>query len=263
MSKTLEKGVYILSLFTYERPTWRLDEMAQATKIPKPTLLRFLKTFTDVGFLRRPNELVGNKMVPGDHYFLGPKLIELGAVSANSIEIRSMALPYMAALRDKFKLAVQLIYMDGLEGLYIEKVESQNPVLLYTKIGRRAPLYAGACSRIIFAFQDEEKVNAVLQQKRIKFASGTPQDEAQIKAQITNSKLTGYAYSVSELEEGTVALAVPIFNADNNVQYSISMAGIEATIPKDKVPILLQEMWQAAAKLSQDLGYSHPYPYGE
>ncbi|UZN01003.1 hypothetical protein OL548_16480 [Lysinibacillus sp. MHQ-1] len=53
-------------------------------------------------------------------------------------------------------------------------MESLKPVLLYTRVGRRAPLYAGACSRILLSFQCEEKINEVLQKPRKKICEWNP-----------------------------------------------------------------------------------------
>ncbi|WP_155592909.1 IclR family transcriptional regulator [Lysinibacillus cavernae] len=262
MSKTLEKGINILTLFTEEKPSWRLDELAIETDIPKPTLHRFLKTFTDLGVLKRPYVQSGGQLVLSDHYLLGHKLIELGAIAANSIEIRSLAIPYMKMLQQKFDLAVQLIVLDETDGLYIEKIESLKPVLLYTRVGRRAPLYAGACSRILLSFQSEEKISEVLQKPRKKYASGTADSDQEIHKLIEFGKKNGYAYSVSELEEGTVSIAVPIFNSDRRVEYSISIAGIESLLPQEKINTFLEGLWETAALISAELGYSMPYPYG-
>ncbi|MBD8520512.1 IclR family transcriptional regulator [Lysinibacillus sp. FSL R7-0073] len=262
MSKTLEKGINILTLFTEEKPSWRLDELAIETDIPKPTLHRFLKTFTDLGVLKRPYVQSGGQVVLSDHYLLGNKLIELGAIAANSIEIRSLAIPYMKMLQQKFDLAVQLVVLDETDGLYIEKIESLKPVLLYTRVGRRAPLYAGACSRILLSFQGEEKINEVLHKPRKKYASGTPHTDKEIHELIELGKKNGYAYSVSELEEGTVSIAVPIFNSDRKVEYSISIAGIESLLPQEKITMFLEGLWETAALISAELGYSMPYPYG-
>ncbi|UZM96942.1 IclR family transcriptional regulator C-terminal domain-containing protein [Lysinibacillus sp. MHQ-1] len=44
-----------------------------------------------------------------------------------------------------------------------------------------------------------------------KYASGTPHTDKEIDELIEFGKKNGYAYSVSELEEGTVSIAVPIF----------------------------------------------------
>lgn len=168
----------------------------------------------------------------------------------------------MKMLQQKFDLAVQLVVLDETDGLYIEKIESLKPVLLYTRVGRRAPLYAGACSRILLSFQSEEKIGEVLQKPRKKYASGTPHTDEEISELIDFGKKNGYAYSVSELEEGTVSIAVPIFNSDRRVEYSISIAGIESLLPQEKINTFLEGLWETAALISTELGYSMPYPYG-
>lgn len=67
---------------------------------------------------------------------------------------------------------------------------------------------------------------------------------------------------MSELEEGTVSIAVPIFNSDRKVEYSISIAGIESLLPQEKINMFLEGLWETAALISAELGYSMPYPYG-
>ena len=67
---------------------------------------------------------------------------------------------------------------------------------------------------------------------------------------------------MSELEEGTVSIAVPIFNSDRRVEYSISIAGIESLLPQEKINTFLEGLWETAALISTELGYSMPYPYG-
>ena len=53
MSKTMEKGLQLLDLFTEDHPYWRLDEISAYTEIPKPTALRLLRTLVEAGFLQR------------------------------------------------------------------------------------------------------------------------------------------------------------------------------------------------------------------
>ncbi len=158
MSKTLEKGINILTLFTEEKPSWRLDELAIETDIPKPTLHRFLKTFTDLGVLKRPYVQSGGQLVLSDHYLLGNKLIELGAIAANSIEIRSLAIPYMKMLQQKFDLAVQLSILDETDGLYIEKIESLKPVLLYTRVGEEHLFMQALVQEYFYPFNQRKKL---------------------------------------------------------------------------------------------------------
>jgi IclR family transcriptional regulator, KDG regulon repressor len=262
MSKTIEKGFQLLDLFTEEKPFWRLDEISAYTQIPKPTVHRLLKTFVDYGILQRSEIEKNGVLIEGDTYSLGLKLMYLGSIVSSNLEIRNISLPYMKILQSKFNEAVQLVSRDKDEGVYIEKVESTRPVRLFTKTGRRAPLYAGACTRILLTFLPDEEIADILKRPMTFYASQTPQKVEDVWSFIHETRKTGYAYSDSELEEGTVSIAAPIFNRSKEVEFSISIAGFSTSLPREKVKDFLVPLWETAETISKKIGYTNPYPYG-
>ncbi|MEH7123037.1 MULTISPECIES: IclR family transcriptional regulator [unclassified Bacillus (in: firmicutes)] len=263
MSKTLEKALNLLDYFTEEKPYWRLDEISNHSGIPKATAFRLLRTFTELGYLQRITFQQDGLVVDGESYGLGLKFLEMGERVAERFEIRRVALPYMKKLQETFNEAVQLVIRDQYEGVYIEKVESTRPVRLYTKVGRHAPLYAGACTRMLLTFLPEEMIEKVLEKPLTNYASQTPKTKEEVLKLIAQTKLEGFSYSDSELEEGTVSIAVPIFDRSGSVPYSISIAGFSTSFPREKIQPILGPLWEAAAGISKEIGYNYPYPYGE
>ena len=263
MSKTMEKGLQLLDLFTEERPYWRLDELSAHTDIPKPTALRLLRTLVRSGLLQRTEIERNGTIIDGEEYALGLKLMELGERVANNLEIRSIALPYMKQLQMQFNEAIQLVTREGDSGVYIEKVESTRPVRLYTRVGRHAPLYAGACTRTLLTFLPDYEIHNILEKPLTNYAAQTPKNREDVWALIKKVRDEGYAYSESELEEGTVSIAVPIFNSRGDVAYAISIAGFPGSLPKENAHLFIQPLWEAASKISKKIGYIQHYPYGE
>lgn len=262
MSKTIEKGLHLLNLFTEERPAWRLEEISNYTNIPKATALRLLHSFMEYGYIQRATVERNGELVEDNSYSLGIKFLQLGELVANNLEIRQIALPYMKLLQLNFNEAVQLVERSGLNGIYIEKVESKSPVRLYTRVGRSAPLYAGACTRILLSFLNDEEIEEVLKNPLNVYASNTPRRKEDVWRHINQTRQDGFAYSVSELLEGTVSIAVPIFNRKGHVEYSISIAGFEASLPRDNMHQYIESLWNVASQISNKIGYSGPYPYG-
>lgn len=258
MSKTLEKGIQLFELFTNDKPTWSMDEISEYTKIPKPTVYRLLKIFVDNEFLQKTTSENGE----GFNFSLGLKFLELGSVVLSTLDIRRVALPLMRELQQKFNEAVQLSLKDGEEGLYIEKVESTRPVRLYTRVGRKAPLYAGACMRTILAFQPQEEIDHIISKNLNQIASGTPHSKDNLFQLLAQCRKEGYSYSISELEEGTFSIAVPIFNHMGQVKYSLSIAGIATPYSQQQIKEFVTELWNAAAEISTGIGYKEPYTYG-
>ncbi|MFC4354292.1 IclR family transcriptional regulator [Chryseomicrobium palamuruense] len=261
MSKTIEKGLRLLDLFTEERPYLRLNDIHKLTDMPKPTLLRILSSFEELGYLQRVAIQENGLVSDSKTYSLGLKFLEMAQRVESRFEIRSIAYPYMKELQEKYNEAVQLVVVNQDTGVYIEKVESTRPVRLYTRVGRQAPLYAGACTRTLLAFLNQEAQERILSGEFIKFANGTLESRQAIEEQLKLTIERGYSYSDSELEEGTASLAVPIFNRFGEVMYSISIASFSSTLTRERVDEYIDSLWEAAASISKQLGYKERYPY--
>ncbi len=262
MSKTMEKGLSLLDYFTEEKSSLTLEEIAILSKMPKPTAYRLLRSLVTVGFLKRPAIEKNGELVEGDAYVLGLKLLELGERVSGGLEIRSIALPYMKKLQSQLNEAIQLVAYDNGQGIYIEKVESTRPVRLYTRVGRQAPLYAGACPRVLLAFLPDEQINEILLKPLINFASHTPKNSDEVWGLIYKTREEGFTYSISELEEGTVSIAVPIFNHRHEVEFSISIAGFPVSLPLEDVYRFVEPLWEIASNISTEIGFKDLYPYG-
>ncbi|MBS4213853.1 IclR family transcriptional regulator [Neobacillus rhizophilus] len=263
MSKTVKKALQLLDIFTEQKPYWKLDEISTFTGVPKPTCLRLLRTFVELGYLKKMTFQQEGLVIDGESYGLGLKFLEMGERVAGRFDIRPIAYPYMKKLQEQFNEAIQLITREQDEGVYIEKVESTLPVRLYTKVGRHAPLYAGACPRAILAYLPEGKIQEILDKPMTKYASQTPLTKEDVLLLIKQIRESGYSYSDSELEEGTASIGVPIFNSSGAVQYALSVASFSTSLPRAMADHFVGPLWEAAAEISKKLGYNHPYPYGK
>lgn len=261
MSKTLGKALQLLTLFSEEKPYWRLDEISKHTDMPKPTVFRLLKTFEENGFIQRVSFHQGGVLIEGERYELGSRLLELGQLVASKFEIRNIALPYMRDLQQMLNESVQLVIRENNEGVYIEKVESNKPVRLYTKVGRKAPLYAGACPRVLLSFLDNESIEKILSLPLEQFGEKTILSKEEIWKVIHQTRERGFTYSNSELEDGSAAYGTPIFDRFGDIAGSLSVAGFASQLKEEDAMDYVIPMWEASAKISKQLGYTKPYLY--
>jgi IclR family KDG regulon transcriptional repressor len=252
MSKTgsnssLQKGLQLLHLFTPNRPARKLGDISREAAMPKATALRFLNALVSMGFLRR--DLAG-------WYRLGYRLIELGHLAAEQVDLRTVAAPFMTALRDKFGEAVQIAVLDGNEAVYIEKVECQQPVRLFTRVGRRAPLHAGACPRLLLAYADDGLVEELIASGLWSFTEATPIDADDLRRILAETRRNGYSLSYGELEPGSAALAVPIRDFSDKVIATLSVAGPSDRFGAERIPAILVGAQETAQAISVALGRS-------
>ena len=69
VSKTIDKGIFVLSTFTVDRPRLTFDELSKLTQMPSSTLYRFLNGLLRSGYLvKDPSTL---------NYGLGPGVLRL------------------------------------------------------------------------------------------------------------------------------------------------------------------------------------------
>src|SRR5690606_27245114 len=110
-------------------------------------------------------------------------------------------------------LSVQLAIRDGNEAIYIEHFEALSAFRVFPQVGRRVPLYAAACPRVLLAFVQIEEQKAILDSYTYTmFTPHTKIDHELIFSELKDIKEKGYAVSRGELHEGTAAIAVPIFD---------------------------------------------------
>lgn len=243
---TLERPLYLLGFFSEERPFWGLSELARASGWPKATCLRSLRALEQHGLLVREN----------DRYRLGTRLLHLGTLVKAAYPARQVALPPMQALRDATGQSVQWVVRDGQEGVYLEVLEARSRVRLYIAPGRRAPLYAGASTRLLLAFAPKTVQEGIFQGERKRYTPATPVGLARLQALLAQTRQTGFAASFGELEPYSAELAAPVRGPEGEVVAALSLAGAEAHYRDPKMLSgYLQALSQSAWEISEKLGF--------
>lgn len=245
-NKTVIKSKDLLTLFlTHSKLSF--NEIIQLTGTPKTSVHRMLGSLEDMGFLDKDEDNL---------YSLGLLFLQFGQLVADRLDIRQLALPVMKKLRDETEEAVNLIIKDGDEAMYVEKLDSTHPVRLYTAVGRRSPLYAGACPRIILAFLPQEEQEQYLKTIDFKmYAFGTITDIDKLRLVLEETKNSGYAISKSELEDHTTAIAAPIFDHKGKVVGGLSLAGPDIRFQAERLPEFIEKVKAHAKEVSERMGY--------
>ncbi|MPN32660.1 HTH-type transcriptional regulator KipR [bioreactor metagenome] len=123
-------------------------------------------------------------------------------------------------------------------------------------MGRRAPLYAGACPRAIFSFLPDEEIDKILSKvELIKYTKNTVIDKDEIWKTIKETRKLGYTISYSELAEETYAIGAPIMDYTGNVAGSLSIVGPENRLNDDTIDLYVSEVLKATRGISRALGY--------
>lgn len=247
-SGSVEKALSILEIFTMKTPSLTLDAIADKSGFPKPTVFRMLCSLEKFGYVKRIT-------VEGQIRFkLGMAFMEKSQIVTSDFDIREYSKSELIELRNATGLSVQLAVRDGDHAVYIEQFESLNPIRVYPRVGRRVPLYAAACPRILLAYLPAEEQNYIL--GNYQYTSYTPKTKISydsIKKELMDIKEKGYSLSHGELYEGTTAIAVPIFGKVKEVLGAISMIGVSQDFEPDQMEGFVSLLKETAERIENNL----------
>lgn len=245
-NKTVVKSMEVLNLFlTHAKLS--LNEIVQLSGLPKTSVHRMVGSLEDMGFLKKDHE---------GKYSLGLLFLQFGRLVSDRLDIRNIAYPFMEALRDEADEAVNLVIRDEDEAIYIEKLDTNQHVRVYTQTGRRAPLYAGACPRILLAYFPPQELEQYMEETELRpIASGTITNRAELERILRESRETGCSVSHSELHDDSSAVAAPIFDANGRVVAGLSLVGPAVRFQNEHLSGLTEKVKRTARQISAELGW--------
>ncbi len=208
--KVLEKTLRVLDLFTGSEPEWTVTEIARAAELPTPTAYRILRSLEGHAYLFRTD---------GARYRLGVAAMELGRRAMASMELRSALRPVLRQLgRDTHETVILSVYDERHQAaLCVDRVEPDHSLRLSLEIGSRTPLHAGASSKAMLAYLDEETVEEVLDRPLEALAPQTITDPERLRAERRQIRRRGWSYSYEETDVGAWGLSAPILTRDEHL----------------------------------------------
>jgi DNA-binding IclR family transcriptional regulator len=191
----------VLDAFDTAHTELSLTEISQRSGLPVSTARRLIRELADWGGLER---LVDNR------YRVGINLWRIGVLAPQQRGIREAAQPLMHDLCAATKETVQVVVLDGMDALCIEKVAGGNSVPTATEVGGRLPLHATAVGKCLLAHSPRDLLTQVVDAGLPRHTSYTITQPGQLVRQLKAVRTDGVAYSREEMTRGAVSVAAPI-----------------------------------------------------
>jgi DNA-binding IclR family transcriptional regulator len=197
------------------------------------------------------------------NYSLGTKLISLGKIVLDGIDLQELARPHLHALCLHSNETANLSILDGTELLYIGKEESpqnsQYPVFVQmtTKIGTRLAPHCSAMGKVILANLPSAELQTLLNQTipLKSYTGNTITNIETLKHELERIRQHGYAIDDREVDDGTRCVAAPVFDSSGRVIAAMSVAGPAYRLTLEHLHQLSREVVRVSQILSNELGY--------
>ncbi|MFB9325750.1 IclR family transcriptional regulator [Paenibacillus aurantiacus] len=234
--RAVERALDLLLCFTI-RSEWAMGELAEQTGLHKSTVHRMLATLEDKGFVARDRLT--------ERYRLGLRVWELSANMPQTDDPGIIGLPEMERLRDTLGETVSLYIRDGGERIRIQAVQSNQAVRRVAPVGARLPLYVGASSKVLIAFESPEKREELLRDSTWPEAV----DRNQFRRMMSEIRASGYATSFEEREAGAAAVAAPVYNRSGILVAALSVSGPSNRLTLDAMGEYIPAIMEAARRI--------------
>lgn len=243
----LEKGLDVLAAVTNAREPLDFASVLEATGLTRSTLHRILTRLVARGLVS--HDAGGHRFVPG----LG--LLEMARSSWESSDVRVAATDPLRQLSRESGEAVHLASLLELEVVYLEKVESEHPVRLYSAIGKRGPIHCTAVGKAIAAFLPEAvRADLLARLDFAKFTEHTIPDAAHMQAELDRVRQLGAAFDWEEHQLGIHCVAAPIVDFRGFPVGGISITAPVFRVPRAQLEAFAPRVKAAAAAATTALG---------
>ncbi len=250
--QTIERMSLILDRVGQSPQGTSIKDLSTALKLPKGTIHRILSSLSFFGYIRQDPET--------KNYFLGLKLMELGALLDNQLDLRKAAEPVLRELSEKTGETAHMVILDMGEVVYIDKTETQHAtgsLKMVSKVGSRNPTHCCAVGKVLISYFPEEKLDDLIREKGL--PQRTPHTitaPALLKEHLREVRRSGYAVDDEENELGIRCLAAPVFDGKGSPVAAISVSGPSLRVTREMIEdVLKKEVMKAALEISRRLGF--------
>lgn len=237
----VDRALSVLLAFSRETPTLGVTELSERLGLTKSTIHRILRSLVAHGVVTQDPETRA--------YSLGFRVLALAAGVSGEANLRQICQPHMQWLRTATEETIGLYVVAGDVRMCLEELESPQLLRMAAGVGRCFALDSGASSKALLA---EGPTNADLWRR----ATGRLSDarRAQLEADLTRLRDTGYLVTRGETVAGSASMASPIrAGTRNEVMAALSIAGPASRFDDAQAERFAPLLLEAVTRIGRDL----------
>jgi DNA-binding IclR family transcriptional regulator len=245
MDKTLIKGVHLLQLMVESARPWTVSGLSKALGLQGSNVHRTLQTWCALGVVAQ-SEKTGE-------YHCTLKLFEWGCKVAGCFDVRRLAREHLLQLAHTSQETIHLSVLEGAEIVYLDKIDSPQPVRAYSEVGGRAPAHCVATGKALLAYGDLRALDHLPNPLPCP-TSKTIGSLEKLKVELVRIRACGYATNFEEWREGVHGLGAVIFDASGVAVAAVGLSAPASRMGDERVRQLGQLVWETAQKITRALG---------
>ena len=219
-----------------------LQMLAGETGLPKPTLHRMLTNFVAEGLLVRQTD----KRL----YGTGPRLRAFAETLLMNATQHGARHNVLRALVAETGETCNITALSGDEVLYLDRVETQEPLRFHLAAGSRVPIHCSASGKMLLGQLAESTRRKLLTHAPLeRFTDATIVDYEALDHEVRASAQRGYAVDNEEFIQGLVCFAVLVPGPRGRSSQCVALQGPSVRVSLDDADRILPALHRAAEAL--------------
>ncbi len=238
------RGLSVIEAFDGEARALSLAEIALRAKVDRAVARRLLLTLIELGYVTTEQK----------HFRLAPRILRLGYAYLAQSGFDSLIQPFVAEVSQRIGESASVSVLDGIETVSVAHTPSPlHKMGFLMRVGARYPAYVMASGRVLLAARPDGEVRALLgRMTRRSFTARTLTDLDDLLGEIRRVRQQGFCLVDGELEQGLIALAVPIVSRRGQIVASLNASTSAArSVAADFRQAVLPVLGAAAGEIGQ------------
>ncbi|MGH3516291.1 MAG: IclR family transcriptional regulator [Haloechinothrix sp.] len=221
-----------------------LQGLVEETGLPKPTLHRMLQQLEGAGLLIRQGD--------SRQYGTGARLRRLAENLLLNATQHGARHAVLRDLVEEIGETCNVTALSGNEVIYLDRVETTEPLRFYLRPGSRVPVHASASGKMILSQFSPAQRHKLLAYAPLKqYTANTLTDLDALEDEVKRIRRNGYALDDEEFLPGLVCVAVLVPTATGRSNMCVAVQAPAMRLTADKALQLLPALQRAAGAISR------------
>ena len=244
-----DKLLRIIEYMAANHLPMRLKDISDNLQIAQPTVVRYLRTLCDQGYVYHDDHT--------GHYSMTWKICRLGDALHSNLVLRSMAGTLIAEFANRYNVGILLSVERNGALVYLDLVGAPHgSVDTMLRIGKDAPMHSTGSGKVLLSAMPRSRVDRILETTGlVQLTPYTITTREDLYAELDQVRIRGYALDNEECEIGHRCVSVPLYDYTGTVAAAISAFDSSDLLTDDHIfDRVLPGLRELAAKLSFRMG---------
>jgi len=243
-----DKLLQIIEYMAARRLPMRLKDIAEDLQISQPTVVRYLRTMCNQGYVYH-DDATGC-------YAMTWKICRLGSSLESNLVLRSMAGSLLSEFANQNNIGILLAVERNGILMYLDLVGAPHgSVNTMLRIGKDAPMHSTGSGKILLSAMTPAQVHQILDKNgQARLTDKTITDREALFRELKQIQQQGYALDNEECEIGHRCVSVPLYDYTGTVAAAISAFDSVERLTDEYIQSVLPQLKQLAKEISFRMG---------